>query len=80
MPTIDVSDDYLVFDNLQTVEVTNPDGAWRRVENCLMQGVDNILTDLGDGSLGYRTFTTWHMWRKPLFVSVGDYCGEAAVG
>jgi len=46
MPTIDVSDDYLVFDNLQTVEVTNPDGAWRRVENCLMQGVDNILTDL----------------------------------
>lgn len=66
MPTLDVSDDYLIFDNLQTVTVTNPDGESLVVPYCLMQGVDNILTDLGDGTLGYRTFTTWHMWRKPL--------------
>lgn len=66
MPTLDISDDYLIFDNLQTVTITNPDGRSLVVANCLMQGVDNILTDLGDGSLGYRTFTTWHMWRKPL--------------
>lgn len=66
MPTLDVSDDYLVFDNLQTVTLTNPDGESLVVPHCLMQGVDNILTDLGDGTLGYRTFTTWHLWRKPL--------------
>lgn len=66
MPTIDVSDDYLVFDNTQTVKITNPDGSSGYVPHCLQQGVDTVLSDMGDGTLGYRTFCVWNAWRKNL--------------
>lgn len=66
MPTIDVSNDFVVWDNTQTVTLTNPDGSSITVEYALQQGVDTVMADMGDGTLGYRTFCIWNIWRKPI--------------
>lgn len=66
MPTIDVSNDYVVFDNTQIINLLNPDGSGGYVPFCLQQGVDTVLSDMGDGTLGYRTFCVWNLWRKNL--------------
>lgn len=66
MPTIDISGDYVVFDNTQPVTLTNPDGTGGTVEYALQQGVDTVLSDMGDGTLGYRTFCVWNLWRSPV--------------
>lgn len=66
MPTIDISGDFMAFDNTQSVTLTNPDGTGGTVEYALQQGVDTVLADTGDGTLGYRTFCTWNLWRSPV--------------
>lgn len=65
MPTIDISGDFVVFDNTQTVTLLNPDGSGGTIDYALQQGVDTVLSDMGDGTLGYRTFCTWNLWRSP---------------
>ena len=65
MPSIDISGDYVVFDNTQSVTLTNPDGSSGIVQYALQQGVDTVLSDMGDGTLGYRTFCVWNLWRSP---------------
>jgi hypothetical protein len=69
MPTLDISGDWAVFDNTQTVTLQNQDGIAITVENALQQGVDTILSDTGDGTLGYRTFCIWNLWRDKLIVT-----------
>lgn len=66
MPTIDISGDYVVFDNTQTVTLVNPDGTSGVVKYALQQGVDTVLSDMGDGTLGYRTFCVWNLWRGSI--------------
>jgi hypothetical protein len=66
MPSIDISGDYVAFDNTQSVTLTNPDGSGGVVDYALQQGVDTVLADMGDGTLGYRTFCTWNLWRGPV--------------
>lgn len=66
MPTIDISGDFMAFDNTQTVTLMNPDGTGGTVEYALQQGVDTVLSDMGDGTLGYRTFCVWNLWRSPV--------------
>ena len=66
MPSIDISGDYVAFDNTQAVTLTNPDGSSGIVQYALQQGVDTVLSDMGDGTLGYRTFCVWNLWRGPL--------------
>lgn len=66
MPSIDISGDYVAFDNTQTITLTNPDGTSGTVQYALQQGVDTVLSDMGDGTLGYRTFCVWNLWRGPL--------------
>lgn len=66
MPTIDVSNDYAVFDNTQPIIIRNPNGEQKPASHALQQGIDSVLSDSGDGTLAYRTFCTWHVWRKNL--------------
>lgn len=65
MPTINVEADFLAVDNLQTVTITNPDGATTSTR-ALQEGVDTVPYDLPGGALGYRTYCTWHLWRADL--------------
>lgn len=69
MPTIDISGDFVVFDNTQTVTLLNPDGSGGTIDYALQQGVDTVLSDMGDGTLGYRTFCTWNLWRTPCHIA-----------
>lgn len=66
MPTIDTSNDYLAFDNTQTVMLTNPDDSIHLTTYALQEGIDTIMADMGDGNLGFRTFCIWHVWKKNL--------------
>ena len=66
MPTINISSDYVVFDNTQPINLLNPDGSGGTVQYALQQGVDTVLSDSGDGTLAYRTFCTWNLWRDQL--------------
>lgn len=65
MPTLNIEADFLAFDNLQVVTVTNPDGA-TTVTRALQEGVDTVPYDQGNGALGYRTYSTWHLFRADL--------------
>lgn len=69
MPTLDISGDWAVFDNTQTVTIQNQGSIAFTVDNALQQGVDTVLSDTGDGTLGYRTFCIWNVWRDKLVIS-----------
>ena len=64
-PIIDVSGQWRFFDNLQPVILKNQDETVvQYIQYALQEGIDTIMSDLGDGSLGYRTFCTWHVWKE----------------
>jgi hypothetical protein len=65
-PILDVSNDWLIFDNQQPVTLQNQnDNFIAVIPWALQEGIDTIMSDMGDGALGFRTFSTWHVW-KPL--------------
>jgi hypothetical protein len=64
-PTLDVSEDYNLFDNQQDVTLFLPDGR-SVVTTGLQEEVDTVQVELGDGALGFRQYCTWHLFRNRL--------------
>jgi hypothetical protein len=63
-PIIDVSKDWVVFDNQQPITLQNQnDTNIKYLQYALQEGIDTIMADMGDGSLGFRSFCTWHVWK-----------------
>lgn len=67
MPAINIANDYLAFDNTESVTVTNPDGS-ATTTTALQEGVTSIPVDLagGEGISAIRTFCVWHLFRAAL--------------
>ena len=66
MPTIDTSQDYLIFDNTQTVTFTYLDGTTQEVNYCLQEGVTTATVDLQSSAVGQRSFCVWHVWKAAI--------------
>lgn len=64
-PTLDVSEDYNLFDNQQDVRLVLPDGR-SIITTALQEEVDTVQVELGDGALGFRQYCTWHLFRNRL--------------
>ena len=65
-PRLDVSEDYNLFDNQEDVLLVNPDGA-KLITTALREEVDTVPFDVGGGAIGYRSYTTWHVFRNRLY-------------
>lgn len=66
-PTIRVDDHWRYFDNLQPITLENQKSKQTKyIQYALQEGIDSIMTPMSDGSLGYRIFVTWHVWKQQL--------------
>lgn len=64
-PTLDVSEDYNLFDNQEDVWLVNPDGQ-KVLTTALREEVDTVPVDVGGGNIAFHTYTTWHVFRNRL--------------